>query len=586
MSKKPAKIPIREYYNLLATYLRPHWRAVVILSFLIFGNIAGQLLNPQIMRSFLDTATSGGNIEILIWLAIAYIGAAIVQQIFSVGATYVGENLGWTATNELRRDLVAHCLDLDLSFHKLHTPGEMIERIGEDVNALANFFSQFSIKVTGNLLIVIGVLVLLYRENIWVGLIMSLFVVLTLTTIQFFRERSMPFQWRARQASAELSGFVEERLNGTEDIRSNGSVAHVMRGLFQYMRNRNDKQIVANLRATRIRMAAVGLHYLGISIALILGIILITHGKGSIGTIYLFVLYTDLIYRPIMQITRQIEDFQQAGAGIQRIQEIYRQNTEIIDGNGSTLPEGSLPMKLNRVSFSYSTDDDPVLQNISLNLKAGETLGLLGRTGSGKTTLTRLLTRLYNYNSGSIYIGDIELKETQIQDIRKKIGLVTQDVQLFHASVRDNITFFNPDLPDETIKNVLSELGLSNWLNSLPDGLDTILTGGQGLSAGESQLLAFSRVFLRNPGLVIMDEASSRLDPATEHLMEQAMDKLLAHRTGIIVAHRLSTILKVDQIMILENGLVKEYGPRQTLAKDPNSLFSQLLKTGLEEVLA
>ena len=157
---------------------------------------------------------------------------------------------------------------------------------------------------------------------------------------------------------------------------------------------------------------------------------------------------------------------------------------------------------------------------------------------------------------------------------------------MFHATVRDNVTFFNPDIADDQIYRVFEEVGLTAWLQSLPHGLDTILTGGGGLSAGEAQLLAFSRVFLRNPGLVIMDEASSRLDPATEHLMEKAIDKLLSGRTGIIVAHRLSTIMKVDKILILEDGKVREYGKRIDLIHTPGSHFNHLLATGLEEVLA
>ncbi len=585
MSIQPAKIPIREYYHLLATYLRPHRREVLLLTGCIFGSIGSQLANPQIMRFFLDTATKGGELKILLWAAIAFIGATAVQGIFSVAATYLGENLGWTTTNALRKDLLAHCLSLDLSFHKLHTPGEMIERIGEDVNALANFFSQFTIRVLGNILIILGVLVLLYLENVWVGLAITLFVIVTLVTIRFFQSQSMPSQWSSRQASAELSGYIEERLNGTEDIRASGAVAHVMRGLFQYMRNRNDKQLYANIVSARIRMSAVGLHYTGIALALVLGIILAKYQNSSIGTVYLFILYTDLIYRPIWQITRQMEDFQHAGAGIQRIQELYRLHTKIPDGNGSPLPEGPLELKWERVGFSYAGDDDKVLDGISFNLKSGETLGLLGRTGSGKTTMTRLLTRLYEYDSGSIRIGGVELKDTKIADVRQRIGLVTQDVQLFHASVRDNVTFFNNAAPDWQIEAVFQQLGLYQWLKSLPNGLDTLLSGGGGLSAGEAQLLALSRVFLRNPGLIIMDEASSRLDPATEQRIEAAMDTLLSGRTGIIVAHRLSTILKVDKILILENGAIREYGDRERLAGDPGSLFSHLLKTGIEEVM-
>jgi ABC-type multidrug transport system fused ATPase/permease subunit len=213
-------------------------------------------------------------------------------------------------------------------------------------------------------------------------------------------------------------------------------------------------------------------------------------------------------------------------------------------------------------------------------------LGLLGRTGSGKTTLARLIFRLYDPKSGWIEINGIDVRNAQLETLRRSIAIVTQDVQLFRASVRDNLTFFDQSISDEKIYATLEELELGDWLRSLPQGLDTVLdTGSRSLSAGEAQLLAFTRVFLRNPGLVILDEASSRLDPATEQRLERAIDKLLHNRTAIIIAHRLSTVHRADKIMILESGRVSEYGDRNHLTADPSSRFYQLLQTGLEEVL-
>jgi len=214
-------------------------------------------------------------------------------------------------------------------------------------------------------------------------------------------------------------------------------------------------------------------------------------------------------------------------------------------------------------------------------------LGLLGRTGSGKTTLTRLLLRLYDPAAGIVRIGGCDVRDLPVAALRGAIGVVTQDVQLFRATVRDNLTLFDASIPDERIVAVLRDLGLGAWLDSLPDGLDTELeAGGRSLSAGEAQLLAFTRVFLRDPGLVILDEASSRLDRATEQRIERAVDKLLAGRTGIIIAHRLGTVERADSILILDGGRVAEQGARARLAHDPATRFHHLLRTGLEEVLA
>ncbi|MBE0696419.1 MAG: ATP-binding cassette domain-containing protein, partial [Anaerolineaceae bacterium] len=233
-------------------------------------------------------------------------------------------------------------------------------------------------------------------------------------------------------------------------------------------------------------------------------------------------------------------------------------------------------------------DPDPsnVLTGVSFEIQPGRVLGILGRTGSGKSTLTRLLFRLYDPDQGSVRLGGMDLREVRLDDLRQHVAMVTQDVQLFQATVRDNLTFFNRAIPEEHLERVLRQLRLWEWVQSLPDGLDTPLAGGQSLSAGEAQLLAFARVFLKNPGLVILDEASSRLDPATETLMERAVDRLFAERTGVVIAHRLKTIQRADDILILEDGRVVEYGPRAGLANNPASRFYHLLQTGLEEALA
>jgi ATP-binding cassette subfamily B protein len=193
---------------------------------------------------------------------------------------------------------------------------------------------------------------------------------------------------------------------------------------------------------------------------------------------------------------------------------------------------------------------------------------------------------LYDVDQGTISLGSEDIRRLPIQELRRSVGMVTQNIQLFHATVRENLTFFDDSIPDEHILRALSDLGLWKWYESLPKGLDTELeSGGGGLSAGEAQLLAFTRIFLRNPGLIILDEATSRLDPATEHRIELAVDKLIANRTAIIVAHRLGTVQRADDILILEDGRIIEFGERQALASDPESRFFRLLQTGLEEVL-
>ena len=235
---------------------------------------------------------------------------------------------------------------------------------------------------------------------------------------------------------------------------------------------------------------------------------------------------------------RQLDDLQQATASIARVQQLFATEPQVVDAQRPVLlPNGPLSVELDAVSFAYP-DDELVLREVSALVPAGATLGLLGRTGSGKTTLTRLLLRLYDPTAGSARLGGVDLRGVANADLRARVAIVTQDIQLFSATVRDNLTFFDATIADARLMEALDALGMGDWVRALPAGLDTPLaSGGTGLSAGQAQLLAFARAFLHDPGLLILDEASSRLDPATERQLEQALKRLVYGRTAIIIAH-------------------------------------------------
>lgn len=582
VTKKPGS----QYRSILIRYLQPQWPRVVWMALLLFGGIGLQLIHPLIMRSFIDTATEGGSLQQLTRAGLLFIGVGLVHQAVSAFAGYVSSDVSWRATNRLRSDLTGHLLRLDMSFHNVHTPGELIERVDGDVGRLASFFSDFVTELIGGVLLALGVLIVLVVEDWRLGAILAAFVAVYLTVHIRAQMISVPFWHAERQASAELSGFLEERLSGLRDIRASGAIQYTMRRFHEVVRRAFATGFKADLVTDVGWSISNTVFAIGFAFAMAYGAYLFQADVITIGTVYLLIHYLQMLHTPLNRIQRQAEAFQSIRVGIQRVEELRMSSPDILDGSGAILPSGALSVEFRNVCFSYQSEK-PVLHKLTFKLDSGKVLGLLGRTGSGKTTLSRLLFRLYDANDGSICLSGTDIRKPKLSDLRAHIGLVTQDVQLFQASVRDNLTLFDGSIADDRILAGLHALGLDSWYESLPVGLDTRLSpGGVGLSGGEAQLLAFTRAFLRDPGLLILDEASSRLDAVTERRLERAMDALFRNRTVLVIAHRLSTVRRADEIMILEAGRIRECGSYARLADNPDSVFSGLLQTGLEDALS
>ena len=485
-------VPLRQYWNLLVRYLVPQRLTALGLALLLLAGIALQVANPQIMRLFLDQAQAGGSVADLVPLALTFLGVAVVQQAAIVAATYLGENVAWTATNMLRGELADHCLHLDMYFHNAHTPGEMIERIDGDVTALSNFFSQFLIQVVGNGILLFGVVALLLVEDWRVGAVVGTVAVSALVVLARLRNVAVSHWGAQRQASADLFGFLEERLAGTEEIRANGAEAHVMRGFYVRMRELLNKSLKAGLMVNLMLNSSIMLFALATAAAFAVGARLYYAGALTIGAVYIVFHYTSMLERPINQIVRQLQDLQKAGASIVRVQELLAVENALPQVNaGPPLPGGPLAVRFDDVSFTYhdtpdpsapipSSDEaaadacpglpEPVLCNVSFSLVPGRVLGLLGRTGSGKTTVTRLLFRLYDPDAGAVCLGTppVDLRDLPLPHLRRRVGLVTQNIELFHATVRDNLTFFDRTIPDHAILEVLDASG---WARGCADCL-------------------------------------------------------------------------------------------------------------------
>ncbi len=568
------------YRATLSTYLGPHRGRVVVLVVLLLGSIGLQLVIPLILRDFIDSAMAGGPVAGLTTAGIAYLVAGILNQFLDAGASYLGTDIGWSATNRLREELTSHLFALDMGFHNETTPGEMIERVDGDVTAISEFISRFLVRLIAAGALLTGVVVVCWFESPAMGLSVTLYVIAVLLLLIRLRKVAVAAAEEERETSAQLYGFIEERLAGVDDIRSLGAGRFTMTRFVPVMRDFYTRTTTAWRKRILVWVSANTAFWAGDALALLVGVWLTIRGSITVGTAFLILQYVQLVRRPIEQMTQELQELQKAAGGIVRIDQLRHLGSSIADGH-ELLPEGPLSIEFDNVSFGY--EDRGVLDEVTFTLAPGRSLGLLGRTGGGKTTITRLIARLYDPDHGVVRVGGHDLRSLDPESLRHSVGVVTQDVQLFQATVRDNLTFF-AERPDDEILAVLERVGLGPWIGKL--GLDTTLgAGGQGLSAGEQQLLAFARVFLQDPGVVILDEPSSRLDPVTEMLLATATERLYAGRTVVIIAHRLETVRTADEIMVVDAGRILEHGPRQALAADPTTRYSALLATGRGDIL-
>jgi ABC-type multidrug transport system fused ATPase/permease subunit len=574
-----------DYRTLLVRYLRPQRRAAILMSVLLLTSIAFQAIGPQFLSRFIDAIGAEMPMSYLMGNAALFLAIVVGGQLVYAWAAYVSAGVGWSATNALRADLLLHCLRLDMNFYKEHTPGEMVERVDGDVSLLGNFFSQFIVQIVGNALLILVILLFIFLADLRLGFILTGYALLAALTLLRVQGIAVPHFRASRAAVAQISGFWEETLAMLEDIKGVGALRYVARRqrahLLELLRRGRKSQVMFR---TFVGTFAV-VFAVGNALAFVAGAWLYSQNAMTLGTVYLMMYYTTLMAWTLGRVADQVNDFQQATTAVGRVKELTALQSNLIDGSQPLALVAPPSLEFQEVSFGYSVDL-PVLHDVSFRLEAGEVLGVVGRTGSGKTSLARLLFRFYDPTSGSIHIDDVDLRGFQVEMLRANVGFVTQDVQLFHASVRDNLALFDSSIPDHAIMRVLEEVGLSPWLAAQEQGLDTLLAGSNALSAGEAQLLAFARVLLKDPRIVILDEATSRLDPVTEALIERAITRLLEGRTAILIAHRLNTLTRAGKILTLEQGRIIEYGPYAALAQKLDSRFAALLRQGalVEEV--
>ncbi|MDF2942140.1 MAG: transporter ATP-binding protein [Herbinix sp.] len=377
------KIPIKKYIKLLSKYLSNSKGLILVLALIMGASIIIQLINPQIVSYFIDGIGARKPIKALVMAAVIFILAAFGQQVLAIGSTYLSQNIGWSATNKLRLDLVKHCLGLDMTYFKEHQSGEIVERIDGDVTALFNFFSKLLVSLINNVLLMAGIIVLLAVENITVGLAFATFLAVSLVIIFRTQGKAVGNFQNNRENTAMFYGFLGEHIGSTEDIRANGAGQYVMNRFYTLLQKWLPINLKAHLSGYRIWITLEGIFGIGNVMIFALGGYLWYTNKITIGTVYLMINYIQLLERPLEQLREQLQDIQKASASIIRIDEMLQLKSKLIEEEKVTMEDNAGSLRVQNVFFEYE-ENIPVLKDISFELSHGKKLGILGHTGCGK----------------------------------------------------------------------------------------------------------------------------------------------------------------------------------------------------------
>ncbi|MGB0113629.1 MAG: ABC transporter ATP-binding protein [Ilumatobacteraceae bacterium] len=563
----------------LGALLRPDaWRWVG-LGALVALSSALTITGPLVVRRIIDDATAGATSGEISRLALVFLVIAALAQLLAVVVAWLATVAAWRTTNDLRLRMTRHVLGLDHEFHRTHTPGELIQRVDGDITSVSDFLSQVVTKAAGAVMLVMGITGVLTVLDWRLGLGMFCYVAGALAVVVRGRHRAVSEAADEMGALGRLYGGIEERLTAAEDLRANGAADHVA---WRFVED-SEGALTTSIRRERAFLIMWWLVQSAVAagwvVALVLGALLVEADTISIGTAFLLFQYVLLIARPLEEVVHELETVQKANGAMVRVLDLLAIEPKVLDEGVTSPAPGPLSVTADRVSFDYG-DDRPVLRDVDLTIGAGRSVGIVGRTGSGKTTFSRLVLRLVEPTSGTVRLGGVAIENVPVAELRRRVALVPQEVELFAGTLRDNVTLFDDTPEDAAVVDALQRVGLDALADA---GIDRELgAAGAGLSAGEAQLLALARVWLRDPDILVLDEATARVDPETERRLEAAVVELMRGRTTLVIAHRLSTLRSVDEIIVFEHGRVVEHGDRSDLVGDDDSRFARLLAISLE----
>ncbi len=570
----PACLKKREVLARLWKYMRPHWPRLVILSFWIMGGTVLQLVPPYFVKILIDDVFEGGGAALLLWVVLTLVTVRAISTLVTIARGRLSAQLGSRVVHDIRFDLYQAIQRLSLRKHDKTQTGALVSRLTGDTTMLGFIFIEIGAWFIPNMLLLVGICAVL----LWLNPSLALLVLIpvpgvVLLTLWFYRRLGrMYHRWYQRRA--KVSALATDSISGIRVVKAFSQEPEQIRRFGE-----RSAELYQTTAAAESMWATGGpliafVTALGGFLVWYFGGLAVLRDDMSLGDLMAFITYIFLFYGPITMLTGFSDFLNRSFAAAQRLFEITDAEQEVYDDpDAQPLPELTGAINFEDVHFSY-TKDKPILKGMNLDVKPGEMIGFVGKSGAGKTTMTNLICRFYDVEGGAIKLDGTDIRKIRLRDLRKHIGIVPQESFLFNGTITENIGYANPDATQEQIIGAAIAANAHGFIMRLPDGYDTrVGERGARLSGGEKQRIAIARAILHDPKILILDEATSSVDTETEELIQHALARLVEGRTTFAIAHRLSTLRHANRLLVIEDGKQAELGTHEELLAKKGTYF-------------
>ena len=567
-------------FSRLVRYVKPYKVNFLFVSFAAVLISFFSIFNQYLLKIAVDDFITPKDYEGLVTIISIMLGVLLFQVTFQFLFVFFTNLLGQKVVFDIRTKLFSKIISFKMSYYNKSSVGRLVTRTVNDMETIASIFSQGLFMIVADLILMFSVLSVMLILSLKLSLIIFLVLPFILVATRLFQMAMKVAFNQVRNEVANLNSFVQERLSGIKEIQI------FNRQLIEYnnFKKINERHKQAWLKT--VWYNSIFFPISEISTSITVGLIVWYAGFNniavensiSLGTIFLFIQLSQMLFRPLRQIADKFNTLQMGMVAANRVFKIL--DTEEFVNDFGKIKSKSIKGNIlfDKVNFGYDKDNI-IIKNLSLKIKKGERIAIVGPTGSGKSTIIKLILRFFELNSGKINIDDVNIKDYSLKNLRSQISLVSQDIFLFADSIYNNISLFNKEISDKDVEAAAKEIGILDFINNLPGGFNyNVKERGVMLSEGQRQLISFLRAYVSNPKILILDEATSSIDSRTEQLIQYATNKIIEGKTSIIIAHRLSTILNADKILYLDNGMIKEFGSHKELIKIDNGFYKKLFE--------